>query len=96
MPPAQATMAAPYKRSRSVGRQRKLPDTSTYEGKFCAHLNALMEQRGLSPIEFGERVGCGKSMAYHWLSGRGVPPLEKWPKIAKVLRVDIADLLPPK
>lgn len=79
-----------------VGRKRAEPDTSTFAGKLCARLGELVEARGLTPSEFADKVGVAPSMAYHWLSGRGVPHVNLWPKVAKVLRVDVAELLPPK
>lgn len=79
-----------------VGRKRAEPDTSTYEGRLCARLGELVEARGLTPPEFADKIDTSKSMVYHWLSGRGTPPVEIWPKLAKVLRVSVADLLPPK
>lgn len=95
MPSTLTKIARPIRRA-GVGRKRAEPDQSTYEGRLCARLNALVEARGWTPQEFADKVGVGKSMAYHWLSGRGVPAVNDWPKIAKVLRVEIAELLPPK
>jgi ribosome-binding protein aMBF1 (putative translation factor) len=89
-------IAAPSKRRASVGRKRAEPDTSTYEGRFAARLGELLEARGLTPPQLADKLAKDKGVIYHWLAARYLPPLNDWPKLAKILRVEVSDLLPPK
>jgi len=81
--------------SRSVGRERTKPDTSTYEGRFAARLGALVKKRDIDPRDLAVTLGVDKSVVYDWLAGRKMPSIGRFPELAKALGVKKpGDLLP--
>jgi transcriptional regulator with XRE-family HTH domain len=64
-------------------------------GRFARRLRELAD--GLTPAELAERLECTDDAARKYLTGKRVPDLNDWPKIAKALGLKYwQDLLPPK
>jgi transcriptional regulator with XRE-family HTH domain len=81
-------------KKKTMPRQRKEVDTSTYSGRFAVRLRALRDKTGMSADAFAEKHGFARATFYNWESGRKVPPLDKLPEIAKAFGMSIAKLLP--
>lgn len=84
-------------KGRPVGRKRH-PQTPemrrSLQGKIGARLSALADKAGLSADDVGERIGKTGDMVRLYYSGKSIPPVADWPKIAKVLGVTVRELLP--
>jgi hypothetical protein len=80
-----------------MGRQRKeqTPEVRrSFAGKFGKRLESLALAAGLNALAFGKKIGKSDDMVRLYYAGENVPPLNDWPKIAKVLGVTPRDLLP--
>lgn len=81
----------------TVGRKRK-PQTKevakTLKGRFGSRLSALATKAGFDADGFGDKIGKSGDTVNLYYSGRVIPPLNDWPKIAKVLGVSVRDLIP--
>lgn len=83
--------------SRNVGRKRQpqAPEIRrTLAGKFGARLLVLSEAANLDADALADKLGKTGDMVRIYYSGRSVPPLNDWPKIAKALGVTVRDLIP--
>lgn len=92
-----ATKMGGSKKGRSVGRKRQPQPKEirrTLAGQFGARLSKLADAAGLTADELASKIGKTGDMVRIYYSGRSVPPLNDWPKIAKVLGVATRDLLP--
>ena len=80
-----------------VGRKRQpIPKevSRTLQGKMGARLSMLTDAAGLDADSLGDKIGKTGDMVRLYYSGRSVPPLNDWPKIAKALGVTLRELLP--
>ena len=77
-------------------RPRKPVDTSTYTGRFAVRLKMLREKAGLSVAELSEKTEIPKKTIFEWESDNRTPGIDRFPQLAKALKVKIADLLPKK
>jgi len=75
-------------------RERKPVDTSTYTGKFAAHLKALREKKKLSVEELAETSGISRTTLYNWESAISQPLIGQLPQLANSLGVKIGKLFP--
>jgi len=82
------------KDKKSVSRNRKEVDTSTYSGRFAVRLRALRDKTGMSADEFAVTNGFARTTWYNWESGIKSPPIDKFPDIAQAFGLSIAKLLP--
>ena len=82
---------------RTVGRKRQPQPPEirkTLAGQLGARLAVLAELRGLSADDLGKRIGKTAATVRLYYSGRVVPPLDDWPKLARALGVTVRELLP--
>jgi len=79
-----------------VGRKRVQVDTKTYSGRMAVRLRELREAKGMTVEAFAEKVGAPRSTAYAWENATVGIDIDALPRIAKVLGVTIAELLPAK
>lgn len=80
-----------------VGRKRQPQSPEirkTFAGKVGARLSELAEAAGLSADEIGDKLGKSGDTVRLYYSGRVVPPLNDWPKLARILGVSARELLP--
>lgn len=92
-----ATKMSGSKKGHSVGRKRQPQPKEirqTLAGKFGARLSALADDAGLTADQFASKIGKTGDMVRIYYAGRSVPPLNDWPRIAKVLGVTTRELLP--
>lgn len=92
-----ATKMVRSKKGPRVGRKRQpqSPEVrKTLTGKFGARLAALAEAANLDADTLGAKIGKSGDMVRLYYAGRNVPPLNDWPKLAKVLGVSLRDLIP--
>jgi ribosome-binding protein aMBF1 (putative translation factor) len=84
-------------KGRTVGRKRQPQPkeiSRTPAGKFGARLSHLAEAANLTADELADKIGKTGDMVRIYYSGKSVPPLNDWPRIAKALGVSMRDLLP--
>lgn len=79
----------------------KLPDKSTYSGRFAARVRQLRKASGMTVEDVSlalRKIGIKASTAtvYHWENGRNEPSLDTLPFLARVLKCSIHELLPGK
>ena len=73
----------------------RIPNLSTYSGRFGARLRELRAKAGLSQAEFAEAMQVQQSTISRWELGERFPPADALPAIAKVLRLEnTVDLFP--
>lgn len=82
----------------TVGRKRQ-PQTpeirKTLAGKLGARIAMLADSQGLDADTLASRIGKAGDTVRLYYSGRVVPPLNDWPKLAKALGLEnVRDLLP--
>lgn len=80
-----------------VGRKRQ-PQTpeirKTYAGKVGMRLSELADAAGLTADQVGSKLGKSGDTVRLYYAGRVVPPLNDWPKLARILGVSVRELLP--
>lgn len=86
-------MGGPSK-GRTVGRKRKEPDTSTYQGRLAARLRMLREKAGKTVPEFSDALGILAKTYYGYETGDRDWPNELTPKAAKALGIQARTLYP--
>ena len=59
--------------------------------KFARRLNQLWGDR--TAVELAEACGVTPGAAIKWLNGHGLPDLDTWPVLARVLGVKSSDLI---
>lgn len=77
------------------------PDPSRYSGRVAARIEARRAELGLSIKDLAKKLTDGgytvaPPTLYNWLGGNREPALDALPLLAKVLKVKLHDLLPPK
>lgn len=77
------------------------PDLSKYSGRVAKRIEAARSELGISVIDLAKKMGeqgykIETPTLYHWLGGNRPPHLDALPIIARILRVKLHDLLPPK
>ena len=76
-------------------RPNKAVNLDAYSGRFAARLRELREKAKLTHEEAAAQIGVTATAIYHWESGRMVPALSKFPKIAETYRLKkTRDLFP--
>lgn len=70
---------------------------ATY-GHIAAAMRAFMKEKGYSPGDLNEAMGQVRShtSVYHWLNGKAGPGPTTRPKLAKVMGISQAELMPRK
>jgi hypothetical protein len=84
-------------KGRGMGRRRKEqpPEVrKSFAAKFGARLESLALAAGFDAKKFGGKLGKSDDMIRLYYAGTSVPHINDWPKIARVLGVQVADLLP--
>lgn len=81
-----------------MGRKRQ-PQTpeirKSLAGKFGARLAALCEAAGFDADELGRKIDKSGDTVRLYFAGKVVPPLNDWPRLAKVLGLpSTRELLP--
>lgn len=80
----------------------KVPDESSYSGRFAQRLRQLREKAGMSVEEVVaamqvEGYAVAARSFYHWEQGRAMPPLKCFPELASALKLKtVRSLLPEK
>jgi transcriptional regulator with XRE-family HTH domain len=64
----------------------------TRRAKIGARLRALREKCGMKPVEFARELDLSQPSIRNWETGRTSPSLDKLPRIAEVLKADLAEL----
>ena len=64
--------------------------------RWGQHLQALRRQRGWSQAELARRVGVAKNTITRLEIGNRQPSVDLLERLARVLRVSLADLLEPR
>jgi transcriptional regulator with XRE-family HTH domain len=80
-----------------VGRRRQpqAPEIRrTPAGRFGARLAALAEKAELTADQLAAKLGKTGDMVRLYYSGRSVPHINDWPKLARALGVTMRELLP--
>ena len=77
------------------------PNETRYSGRVAARIEARRAELGMSIVDLADKVTTsGYKLApptlYNWLGGNREPALDALPYLAKVLKVKLLDLLPPK
>lgn len=112
MPRTQATMAKPHRsvRASTKGKtvapnpRKKLTkaERKTPLGRFAAHLEGLLAERGWDSHKFSEVSGIAEPTIRKWLRGDGFPAVASLPELAEHLNTtehpmpDYRMVLPPK
>jgi ribosome-binding protein aMBF1 (putative translation factor) len=91
-------MAMVAKQNGRVGRKRQ-PQTPeirrSLAGKLGARIAALADAAGIDADTLASKIGKTGDTVRLYYSGRVVPPLNDWPKIAKALGLsEVRELLP--
>lgn len=60
--------------------------------KIGAKLRALREKAGLRPVELARELDLSQPSIRNWETGKTSPSLDRLPKIADVLKADLAEL----
>ena len=79
---------------KTVARQRKEPDLTTYSGRFAARIRALRDKTGMSADEFAEKHGFNRTTYYSWEIGYATPSFDKLPELAKAFGISVRTLIP--
>ena len=61
--------------------------------RFAMRLRTLREKRKMTQAELAEKVGVSRAYLSRLEMGRHDPPLSRLRKLAKALRVNVAELL---
>lgn len=86
---------------RSMPKERS-PESPTGEARekrpmveeaFGARLRRLRHERGLSLVEFAQRMNVSRPTVWSWEAGRSLPRSSKLPSLLEVLAVSESDLL---
>ena len=99
---ATATRLAGSKRAAMAARPRtQEPDLTRYSGRVAARIEKARAGLGLSITDLAQKLTDGgypikTATLYHWLGGNREPAMDALPLLAKILRVKLHDLLPPK
>lgn len=72
-----------------VKSKRGRPDVTGRVTKGYGPINDLMVKAGLTQTQFAEKIGVHKTVVNHWVCQGKRPDMDKLPKVAKVLRVDM-------
>ena len=79
---------------KTVARQRKEPDLTTYSGRFAARIRALRDKTGMSADEFAEKHGFNRATYYGWEVGKSFPHYDLLPKLAQAFGIPVRTLIP--
>jgi transcriptional regulator with XRE-family HTH domain len=80
-----------------MGRKKKGPadGVSPRARQFAEHLDALLQQQGLSATELATRLGLSPVTVYSYLQGRSLPAVRELPLLRESLNLQsCAELLP--
>jgi transcriptional regulator with XRE-family HTH domain len=77
-----------------MARPRNPVDTSTYSGRFAARMRALREKTGLTMEELADKTGVSVATLYSWENASRSPVNDDLLNVAKVLNVNVRNLLP--
>jgi len=73
------------------------PDPATTKGQFALYLRHLMEKRGLTAGDLGEKCGVSRATIFHWLAAKRTPNVEQLEPLAEALGLsDWGKLSPPE
>jgi transcriptional regulator with XRE-family HTH domain len=80
---------------------RKDPDKTKYSGRLAIRIRAAREKTGMSVEALVKRMNdAGYEIYlptyYHWENGQRQPQLDALPILARILKVSLHDLLPPR
>lgn len=75
---------------------RKEPDQSMYTGRFAVRLRTLREKAGLTQEQVAEAIGVAANTYFGYESGKSIPHLEKFPALAKALKLRTPQKLLPE
>lgn len=77
-----------------AGRQRNPVDATKYSGRLAAHLQSLMDAKGLTVEQVAERADLPLSSVYAYLAGKRGIPADVYPVLGRALGVSAADFFP--
>jgi len=77
-----------------MARPRNAVDTSTYGGRFAVRMRALREKKGLTVEELAEKTGLPIATLYSWENASRSPVSDDLLHVAKVLGMNVRNLLP--
>jgi transcriptional regulator with XRE-family HTH domain len=80
-----------------MGRKKKGPaeGVSLRARQFAVHLDALLQQKGLSAVDLAMRLGLSPVTVYSYLQGRSMPAVRELPLLRESLNLkSCAELLP--
>lgn len=84
-----------------VAPAQKKPDTTKYAGRLAERIREFREASKMTVEKVAEEMNkrgyeISAPTLYHWENGQREPQLNALPTLAKVLKVPLLDLLPPK
>ncbi len=80
-----------------MGRKKKGPaaGVSLRARQFAEHLDALLQEKGLSAVDLATRLGLSPVTVYGYLQGRSMPAVRELPLLRESLNLkSCAELLP--
>jgi transcriptional regulator with XRE-family HTH domain len=69
-----------------------MPTKEPRDAAWAKRIAGLMEAAGVNADDLAKRMQIARSTAYHWRNGTRIPSRDLQPKLAKVLKTDIATL----
>ena len=77
-----------------AARPSKAVNLDSYSGRFAARLRELRLKRKLTVEELSEKSGIPVQTLYCWESATRTPAIDRFPELAKALKVKIRFLMP--